>query len=278
MICFVHIERAGGTTLHTIFRNNYPLRYMPLTPRSTWANEEDHVLTQEQAKKLFSLFPFAVGFGGHTVRSYVDYESVLGKPIRYFTYLRDPIKRYISHYNYHRNVTGIDWTIDAFLREPRLHNFMTKRLAGCFDVDRAKEQLTQRMSFVGLTDRFDESLLLLRAELGMPDLNVFYQKQNASRVANYQKDPELQEEETQQRIREVNALDIELYEFAKSELYPEYVSRFGPGLEQAVADFQEANRTYHFSKMRRLCWTAFRHLGYRNLEYAIHKLYPSRCR
>ncbi len=274
MICFVHVERAGGTTLHTIFRNNHPFGYLPLTPRSIWANEDDHVFTLTQAQKFFRLCPFAVGFGGHTVRTYIDYASVLGKPVRYITYLRDPIARYISHYNYHRNVSGIDWTLDAFLREKRLHNFMTKRLAGCFDVERAKEQLEQRVAFVGLTDRFDESLLLLRAELGLPELNIFYEKQNASRIAHYEKDPELQKDETQQRIREVNALDIELYDFARNELYAKYVHRFGPGLDQAVEDFQEVNRTYTFNKVRRLCWSAFRYLGYRNLEYAIHKLYP----
>ncbi len=275
-ICFVHIERAGGTTLHTIFRNNYPFSYMPLSPRSIWANEDDHALTLNHAKKLFSLFPFVVGFGGHTVRPYIDYETAIGKPIQYITYMRNPIARYISHYNYHRNIKKIDWSLNDFLNEKRLHNFATKRLAGCFDLERAKEQLSQRFTFVGLTDRFDESLLLLRAELGIPKLNIFYEKQNASRVAHYEKDPELQSAETQLRIKEVNALDIELYEFVKKELYPQYVKRFGSSLDQEVAKFQEENRTYKFSKVRRMYWRAFRYLGYRNLEIVLNKYFTAK--
>ena len=106
MFCFIHIERAGGTTLHYIFRNNF-LRYLTLTPWSYWANKGENVFSKHEAKWLFRLLPFTPGFGGHTTRCYLDYEEVVGA-LNYITFLRDPIRRYKSHYNYQRKVMNIN--------------------------------------------------------------------------------------------------------------------------------------------------------------------------
>ncbi|MCD6374594.1 MAG: hypothetical protein J7L94_03655 [Caldisericaceae bacterium] len=49
LICFIHIEKAAGITLHHIFKNN-TFRYITLTPWSIWANDQENVFTAEEAR------------------------------------------------------------------------------------------------------------------------------------------------------------------------------------------------------------------------------------
>ena len=115
MLCFIHIERAGGTTLHYVLRNNDPLRYLTLTPWFYEANEPGNWLTADELQWLRRLLPHTRGIGGHPPRSFLDYEAAVGEPLQYFTFLRDPVKRWTSHYNYQREVMGVPWTAEAFL-------------------------------------------------------------------------------------------------------------------------------------------------------------------
>jgi hypothetical protein len=271
MICFVHIERAGGTTLHAIFRQNDPIGFLTLTPWHYWSNEDGSELTVEEVRWLVRCLPFTTGIGGHTTRSYMGYEAAIGGPVKYVTFLREPIARYISHYNYQINEMGKDWTIETFLAERRFDNYMTKRIAGKFDVEEAKRRLADQFSFVGLTERFDESLLLMKAELSIPRFNTLYTKENASINPSYRKDPRLRTPEIQQRIRECNLLDIELYQFLKRELYPRYVARFVGDLDRAVEEQKRERAGYRFHPNVRAMWLAHRHLWYRHIEHILHR-------
>ena len=266
MICFIHIERAGGTTLDHIVRSNY-LSYLTLTP-SLWTNEPAAAFTSAELNALMRWLPFTKGFGGHTTRAYLGYEEATRRRVDYFTFLRDPIDRFESHYLYQVERMGIPWSLDAFLDEPRLANFMTTRIAGAADVGRAKELLEERFAFVGLTERFDESLLLLRSTLGLEALDIRYERQRSVQGAQrtgtgleLRDDPSMRE-----RIASRNELDVQLYAFARDVLYPRYVNRYGPGLAGDLARFREQNRGFHFNRRRRATWGLYRKLVYQPLE------------
>ena len=270
MICFVHIERAGGTTMHSIFRQNYPLGFLTLTPWHLWSNESDHELTAEEVKWLARLLPQTRGFGGHTTRCYVGYEEALGHAVQYVTFLREPIQRYKSHFHYQCATMKKDWTIDTFLAEKRFDNFQTRRIAGSDDVGLAKRYLDERFKFVGLTERFDESLVLLGQALGLTKFNTLYARENESRDPGYAEDPRLKEPELLERIRERNILDVELYDYVRREVYPRFVASFCGDLASATSQQQARRKYYRFPTSRRLVWQAHRHLVYRHIEGLLH--------
>jgi hypothetical protein len=76
-----------------------------MTPWYLRANARGNELSFEEVLMLFRLLPHTRGFGGHTTRSYLGYERAAGRPIRYVTFVRDPVKRYLSHFNHQRSVT-----------------------------------------------------------------------------------------------------------------------------------------------------------------------------
>jgi hypothetical protein len=71
--------------------------------------------------------------------------------------------------------------------------------------------------FVGLTERFDESMVLLRA-LVAPDLDIRYERANVAKSSRIAKEL-LSDPVTRQMIVEANQGDLELYEYVLRELY-----------------------------------------------------------
>lgn len=268
MICFVHIERAGGTTLHYVFRHNY-FSFVTLTPWNRWTNEEANVFTAAEARALFRLLPFVKAFGGHTTRSYLGYEDAIGKPIQYVTFLREPVSRYLSHFKYQNRVMGISWTMDEFLNEPRFDNFITTRIAGCEDLELAKQRLAEDFLFVGLTGRFDESLVLMKHLIDDRDFDIYYSARNAV--------PEVSREMDlgpwMDRIREQNALDIELYRFVEETLYPRFITQYGPSFEADTAAFRSHNTGNRFPRWLKVSRGVYRMLFYRNVERLVRARY-----
>lgn len=248
------------------------MSFLTLTP-SPWTNDPSAVFTAAELRVLLRWLPFTRGFGGHTTRAYVGYERATDRPVRYFTFLRDPIERYISHLEYQRARMGIPWSLETFLNEPRFSNFMTTRIAGVADVGRAKELLRERFAFVGLTERFDESLLLMRQALRLSCFDIRYERKNVGqrqRLAE-ERDLLLDGRDALARIKSQNLLDLELYEFARTTLYPEYVSRYGPELGGDVERFRGKNAGFRFSRSRRYSWALYRKLGYQPLEAIARK-------
>jgi hypothetical protein len=271
LLCFIHIERAGGTTLHHILRNNY-LSFATLTP-SLWSNEADAVVTAQEIRGLLRWLPFMKGFGGHSTRLYAGYEEATSHPVKYFTFLRHPVARYLSHFRYQVDTMGLPWSLEAFLDEPRFANFMTNRIAGRPDLARAKELLRTRCTFVGLTERFDESLLLLQEALNLPDLDVRYERQNEGKSAGESTvgAAPLDDHEILERVQSRNELDLELYDFAANVLFPDYVSRYGADLERDRARFQAERQGFRFSRSRRLAWAVYRKAGYEPVGRAVRR-------
>lgn len=270
-LCFVHIERAGGTTLHHMLRYNYPT-FAALHPWYYWANEKENTFTRNELRAFVGALPLTRGIGGHTVRASLDYESVVG-PVFYFTFLRHPISRYMSHLNYQRLVMGIDWSLEGFLAEPRFENYQTVRIAGGPDLARAKQELSERFGFVGLTERFDESLLLFRSRLGDSGMDVRYVKQNelptTGRPVLFKELPE----EQQAMVREANALDLELYEHVTEVLRPVYIAGYRGDLERDTARLTSDIGGYRYSPLRRRASDVYRAGAAVLVEPLVHRFF-----
>ena len=270
MICFIHIEKASGSTLHHIFRNNF-LSYISTTPFKVWTNEPENALSQEEMALLCGKWlDFTQGIGGHNTRCFLDYEAVIDQPVQYVTFMREPVRRYISHFNHQTYVKGIRWSVQSFLSEERFSNFMTKKIAGKPDVELAKRYIREKVAFVGLTERFDESLLLMKDVLEIPEFDVRYQRKNETPQTKVKRafDDQLKEE-----IKARNQLDIELYRFVTEEIYPTYQKNYNGDLSKELETFEKVNDNFSYHKVRKAATIAYRYLVYRNLEFALDKIY-----
>ncbi|MFW5983072.1 MAG: sulfotransferase family 2 domain-containing protein [bacterium] len=266
-ICFIHIERAGGTTLHHIFQNNFPLSYLVLYPRYGKSSKYGYEFSSDQLRKLTKTLPFIKGIGGHTTRAYLNYESAINKKdIYYITFLRDPVKRYISHFNFQLYRKNINWSIEEFTERKEFNNFQTKRIAGEPNLDKAKKILDNKIDFIGITEKFDESLLLLQNE--MKYLNVHYRKYNE--IKNNQK---ITIDDFSQKIKEkilnINAKDIELYNFAlsKFEEKTNEIVKFNEKLEK----FKKTNSEYNPPKLKNTISKIFKGITRYTIEPYISK-------
>jgi hypothetical protein len=239
---FVHIPKTGGQTLFAVLARQYAFSQTvtvtdpsdPLTPFRDVARRATPTLIRGH-----------VPFGVH--------EELVIDPI-YITILRQPIDRVVSIYRYieryeehplHAQVRADRMTLSDFVESgidrEEVENGQTRQLAGLgaarserHMLERAKAHL-RTFSAVGLTERFDESLILFRRRLDwrMP----FYVSKNVAPSGTSA--PSIPDD-VRSALVERNADDLELYRFAAG-LFEEQTT--GTGLLRAeVAAFRALNR------------------------------------
>jgi hypothetical protein len=238
-VVFVHIPKTAGTTMASSLVINYPPERtinLDFAFGRPVADIEDRISPERRARLrlLWGHLPYGV-------------HRYIPRPCRYITVLRDPIARGISSYKYIRNnprhrdhrrvveerIDMADFFANDELMEKR-RNRQTRQLcsnqAGEMDredLEEAKRNL-ERFLVVGLTERFEETFVLVRRALRLripfyvtrlvsPQMSV------SSRAIGL--------------IREQNQLDLELYGFAH-ELFNERISRLGTSFGLEVSMFK----------------------------------------
>ena len=96
MLAFIHIEKAAGQTFIRIMENNYIFRHCRVAPLR---KEHLGVFNWADLRMLLRVNPFLNAIAGHSIFPYSDLKRYV-PDVRYVTILRDPVKRYISHYQY----------------------------------------------------------------------------------------------------------------------------------------------------------------------------------
>jgi hypothetical protein len=245
LLAFVHIEKACGTTLHHIFRNNMPLSYAHIRPKGSWKDDSLRVWQVNEAVALLKKVGFIKALGGHPVSPFVDYSSC-GKSFRFITILRHPITRFISHYNYQKNKLGSKMSFEEFADIPKNQNLMVRRIAGSDNVEQAINIIDNHFSFVGLLEHFDESLLLLKNCFPDFNFNVHYEKKNSGRSS--EEADELGQ--YKQLIAEKNELDLILYEHVANVTYQKFRDNYPGNLALDVIKFRDNNQHYTHSNLK----------------------------
>lgn len=241
MLVFIHINKTAGSTVRYILRSTFGIDHCEVEPwHAQWT---DPPFSAQDLQRLRKLYPHLKSIGGHRVTGYVDLQPN-GIPLKYFTFMRDPLKTCASRFQYNiqyrkkKNLIFEEWIQREWTR-----NHQTKLIAGVPDVDKAIQIIREKNIFVGLTERFDESMLLLKA-LVAKDLNISYKPVNVARK-NTLAQGLLSNESTRQMLIDANQVDLALYDFVKHELYPGFQRAYGPTLERDVAEYQK-NRDNRF--------------------------------
>ena len=180
MYAFVHIDKTAGSTVKSILRRSFGARHcdvrLPLAKKSCDGRDHRAAIDLADLRRLRRVYRNLIGFAGHNVKAYTE----LGRQcpeIRFFTMLRDPVGRFRSHF-LNRSALYQRSDFDRWAADPLFHNWQTKMIAGEPNAEKAIEVLSTRIGFAGLTERFDESVIMLRQWLQAPGFCPEYRKVN----------------------------------------------------------------------------------------------------
>ena len=255
-VVFLHLGKTAGATMRRILRRNVPAdRVVTLrNPRSA-----PHGFLSMIPVEEFGARPEAERERPRLIMAHMMYgiHEHVPRPTTYVTLLRHPVARALSGYKsarfwpehrFHEVVAGQDMDVAAYLRSGlalELDNSQTRAVLAdtatpygeCTHemLDRAKARIDESFSVVGVAERFDESLLAIRRELGWRRLT--YVNANVSRRKLARSDVPA---ETIRMIEEQNWLDLELYRHAEARLD----ENAGPALDAELDAFRRANERY----------------------------------
>jgi len=271
---FLHIPKTAGSTLTRILHAQYGearLFRLEGLPASGAAEARDPVVaTLERYRALPPPVRESLcALNGHFSMVMLP---LLAPDLPLFTLLRDPVARVVSMYHHilrkpthslHASLRASGMSLEDFAGSDITHeltNDQTWRLAGItwqeFEkrgsdnspelIERARAHLRARVRVVGLTERFDESLLLFQRAFDWTD--PWYVRRN---VAANRRTVEPTPEGALAVIQERNRLDCTLYEEAVSAMEAS-VRSGGPAFAAALARFRSKNRRYAFWRALRL--------------------------
>jgi hypothetical protein len=179
----------------------------------------------------------------------------LDEPAIYVTFLRNPVDRVISLYRQLEPEMSLEEFVDDYRVEgfepdqTRLitDNDQTRRIAGeeppfgrCDEalLARAKHNLETHFAAVCVTDRFDEGVVAMMLALGWEDVVPYWPRHiDGGRASSAPTDAR-----TVDRILERNALDLELYRFAR-ELFARQVERLGGAFQEKLEAYRRTQES-----------------------------------
>lgn len=218
-IVFLHIAKAGGTTLRRVFKQMYSeseIYEIVSRGKMTRQNIEKFINIPEKDKVNIKLLMGHYSYGIH---------QYLSPKAKYVSMLRHPVKRVVSGYNYaksnpnhflYQKTKSI--TISDFLQLPEVRedrNRMVQRIAGvewnelnddAFAV--AKNNIEKNFIALGIMECFNDSLLLFKKVLNWREYPV-YIRSNTTSVPKAQ----IHSEEID-KIEKLYHLDLKLYNWA----------------------------------------------------------------
>lgn len=262
-LVFFHIPKTAGTTFNSILEKNYPDKSIyRIRGKNT---HEDIVRLKNSSKRTQQ--NIQVLMGHHSDHA----ANLLRQPVEYVTFLRDPVQRTISSFNYlsttqhnryHQEIkklAGIEAFIDWQIQNG-MDNLQCRYLAG-IEINNAPNSKNidiqevgqlhlknaiaklESFDFVLITEQFDEALLILRRKLNWKK-GIDYQSLNKSS----EKKISILTETVLAKIAENNRWDHLLYQHATL-LFSKLKNGYSGDLNYDLEKFQQENsRTQDFNR------------------------------
>ncbi len=242
LFVFVHIPKTAGTTLTTVLRANNSrggIRHVGNVFKGGGGTKYGATFDRLRDDGGNHLAGVRI-LTGHVPLGIRESFSPT-REVRYFTFLRDPVERILSHLFQAREISqrrqgtkapplAADATLEEALAADHIHdNLHTRMLSGLPEpfgevdeamLEQAKRNLSEGLAFFGLTERFDESLVLAKRRLGLRTILYKPGASSASRGRVNSKRPRGNAipPELRAAAEQANRYDIELYRYA-SELF-----------------------------------------------------------
>jgi hypothetical protein len=250
ILAFCHLRKTGGVTFNYILRRQYGGAHLDAIVRFVPCSRiNQQFYTAADLEKDRWIYPQIRSIAGHYLCPAIDY-GALGRAFRWLVILRDPVRRYVSHYgHYVEKKEGAD-DFQKWMTHEKHHNDQVKTIAGEENLDKAKQLLEQHV-LVGFQECYDLSLCAFQKLLPEFELDVHY-----PRLTNRAKgvvDAERLIERHVDQIKENNRLDQQLYDFARDVIWPKQIA--GLDLAALESDAQEISGVdSSMSRLFRLAW------------------------
>lgn len=256
MLALIHIEKTGGKTIARIMRREYGMRHCDV---QSWSgNQNEEVFGADDYLRLRWLYPRLKSISGHAVRPYSDLSEACSG-VRYYTMLRKPLERCAAHYNYQVAAMGKRVSFDEWILDSRFRNRQTYYLSGTQDADAAIEVVRKNLFFVGLSERYEESVVILAQRTCDPGLKTQfapYQTSGGGAATRllladplYRRYPDariaqeiLSDPSRRAKLKEANLSDLKLYDFVTRELFPRQVQEYGGAFDSDVKALPSVGR------------------------------------
>lgn len=225
LLVSLHIPKTAGSTFRQVLRTVYGSRLYEAYP------DARNSMVPEDVRCVHGHLVFGEPF------------EILerSEDARWITFLRDPLEGAVSLYHYRvaRRQRGLsqdrsfqDCGLEHWLTTPRR---LSTTVFSEYNHDRYSKWFQLRcledFDFVGLTSRFDESLLILSRLFGWNGVHYVHENRG-----NYS--PTTPSKRTLARFAELNANDYAKYRAAK-ELFELHCQRYGPDLDRDLREFRE---------------------------------------
>jgi hypothetical protein len=201
------------------------------------------VVTSHDLRLARRFYPGLKSIAGHGVVPLGNLAPACDS-IRYFLFLRDPVERCVSHYQYRRNkdeTSDFEPWLEKYANYQSRFLLRTRGPGGSWpavaDAARAIEVIERHVGFVGLQERFDESLVLLARWVGDPAFDIAYRARNVASSSGI-RGHILGDPRTVDMIRRYHVEDEKLYRHVRDVLYPRQAAQYGATLEADVADLR----------------------------------------
>jgi hypothetical protein len=247
-LVFLHLPRTGGTTLRDILTKQYSNKET-FENKTLMDTDNNFNVNNTIGKEKYKLVKGHVYFGIH---------KYIPQKCKYFSMMRNPIERNISLYNYiknrpsHKDNNFIkNMSIDEWVQSDRnifTDNGQTRLIAGRHTaleipfnemnsdhLEQAKANIAKHFILVGLTERYNETLLMLKKLLKWK--TPTYSIANAVKRDDETKQIDAQLKEL---IIEYNQLDLQLYDYV-SALFDEQIEKHPIVLDE-LEKFELKNR------------------------------------
>ena len=243
-IIFLHIPKTAGKSLRNVLIKQYwgnKMFYFYPNPTSEELEALRHLTDEKDVKVVLGHYRYGV-------------HEYLRRPYTYLTFIRNPIDQVISHYYHlvrsdkevHQRIIEKNRSLRSFADFEWAKNLQTAFITGTQDVREiekdpegaltlAKKRLSEDIYQFGVTEKFDESLLLFREKLGWK--NLVYQRFNVAK--NRPENHQLNDEDLL-KIRKNNQLDLRLYEFGRA-LFDQRIQQI-PGFAGKLKTFRQMNK------------------------------------
>lgn len=250
MLAFIHVAKTGGQTVETMLANSFGASFSiaPEWGRKSNAgiSDDGYVVPKfgpEDLERLRRISPWLKCIGGHPVTLWSGFDQVV--PTTWFSMIREPLARGASHFQYNLNDISVpprEW--NEWVEWPVHHNHQVKMFSPGGTAEDAIRRIQEKNVFVGLTEKFDESLVILK-KLVEPDLNISYRRKNTASDNSRAKEVLASSQMTAQ-LKEMYKEELPLFEFVSQQWYPQFKKEYGPTLDADVALFRK-NREREFS-------------------------------
>lgn len=248
---FLHIPKTGGMTLrHVIYKQFQGVKSLTIKKALETPKFLDRSIEERNKLGLIS---------GHL--RFSD-EFTFPDATNYFTMLRDPKKRTLSHYNYlnfrtrhpfYNEMTSNNYSIHDMLTKGYVLNFdncMVRFLSGNVfkdfgtvnqeDYEKAIANFDKYFHHFGINEYFNESILILSYELNWKF--PYYANINTT---DKKKITSIEGEETLAALAKCTYYDQQLYDYALRK-FKAKLERYKPQLEKDLVKLKKGNKLFNF--------------------------------